>query len=130
MKTLSFLEFNHLLTNKEIILITTLTSSILLFTFIIVVIIVVLKKAATKGNNKDILDIANLILTAIGKDNISDVSLRNKRLEVIISDLNTINKELLVSAHLGATLTGNIIKFSLNKNANVIYKELKDLMKG
>ena len=126
MKTLSRL----LMTNNQIIIMASVLSTVFLFAFITTIVILVKKRASLKANEAEVAEISNNIYKSLGKDNISSITLRNKRLALVINNIDLINKELLNQLKLGATLTSNVIKFSLNKNASAIYKQLKELLKG
>ena len=105
-------------------------ATVFLFAFITTIVILVKKRANLKANEAEVAEISNNIYKSLGKDNISSITLRNKRLALVINNIDLINKELLNQLKLGATLTSNVIKFSLNKNASAIYKQLKELLKG
>lgn len=126
MKTLSRL----LMTNNQIIIMASVLATVFLFAFITTIVILVKKRANLKANEAEVAEISNNIYKSLGKDNISSITLRNKRLTLVINNIDLINKELLNQLKLGATLTSNVIKFSLNKNASAIYKQLKELLKG
>ena len=126
MKTLSRL----LMTNNQIIIMASVLATVFLFAFITTIVILVKKRANLKANEAEVAEISNNIYKSLGKDNISSITLRNKRLALVINNIDLINKELLNQLKLGATLTSNVIKFSLNKNASAIYKQLKELLKG
>ncbi len=126
MKTLSRL----LMTNNQIIIMASVLATVFLFAFITTIVILVKKRANLKANEAEVVEISNNIYKSLGKDNISSITLRNKRLALVINNIDLINKELLNQLKLGATLTSNVIKFSLNKNASAIYKQLKELLKG
>lgn len=126
MKTLSRL----LITNNQIIIMASVLATVFLFAFITTIVILVKKRDNLKANEAEVAEISNNIYKSLGKDNISSITLRNKRLALVINNIDLINKELLNQLKLGATLTSNVIKFSLNKNASAIYKQLKELLKG
>ncbi len=106
----------------------------ILFLFIIatIAIVFVIKKRKQKENLtvEQVKKAEDIILFLGKKENIKNVENRNERVEFEINDATKIDIEGINSLNLGATLTKNIIKFSIKQNDIIIIKEIRKMLRG
>lgn len=106
----------------------------ILFLFIIatIAIVFVIKKRKQKENLtvEQVKKAEGIILFLGKKENIKNVENRNERVEFEINDATKIDIEGINSLNLGATLTKNIIKFSIKQNDIIIIKEIRKILRG
>lgn len=106
----------------------------ILFLFIIaaITIVFVIKKRKQKENLtvEQVKKAEDIILFLGKKENIKNVENRNERVEFEINDATKIDIAGINSLNLGATLTKNIIKFSIKQNDIIIIKEISKMLRG
>lgn len=106
----------------------------ILFLFIIatIAIVFVIKKRKQKENLtiEQVKKAEEIILFLGKKENIKNVENRNERVEFEINDATKIDIAGINSLNLGATLTKNIIKFSIKQNDIIIIKEISKMLRG
>lgn len=106
----------------------------ILFLFIIatIAIVFVIKKRKQKENLtvEQVKKAEDIILFLGKKENIKNVENRNERVEFEINDATKIDIAGINSLNLGATLTKNIIKFSIKQNDIIIIKEIRKILRG
>ena len=106
----------------------------ILFLFIIatIAIVFVIKKRKQKENLtiEQVKKAEEIILFLGKKENIKNVENRNERVEFEINDATKIDIAGINSLNLGATLTKNIIKFSIKQNDIIIIKEIRKILRG
>ena len=106
----------------------------ILFLFIIatIAIVFVIKKRKQKENLtvEQAKKAEDIILFLGKKENIKNVENRNERVEFEINDATKIDIAGINSLNLGATLTKNIIKFSIKQNDIIIIKEIRKILRG
>ncbi|HHT39375.1 MAG: hypothetical protein RBS76_03025 [Acholeplasmatales bacterium] len=102
-----------------IIAITILLVTILLFGLLFLM---------TRKKQKPTIDIEWLI-NALGKDNITNVGLTNKRIRITVLKLENVNLELLKQETRGIFVRGNEIVMTFLDNTEEIYQSLKTLIK-
>lgn len=106
----------------------------ILFLFIIaaIAIVFVIKKCKQKENLtiEQVKKAEEIILFLGKKENIKNVENRNERVEFEINDATKIDIAGINSLNLGATLTKNIIKFSIKQNDIIIIKEISKMLRG
>lgn len=107
-------------------------SILFLFTIATIAIVFVIKKRKQKENLtvEQVKKAEDIILFLGKKENIKNVENRNERVEFEINDATKIDIAGINSLNLGATLTKNIIKFSIKQNDIIIIKEISKMLRG
>lgn len=96
----------------------------------IITMAIVIKRYKKKSKMKKVAELGNLILKAIGKENIKNIKLSQQRLTINIIDADFIDKDLLKKANLRAVVSKNEVKFLIKESPKELYSFLRKERKG
>ncbi|NLB85089.1 MAG: hypothetical protein GX794_03120 [Acholeplasmataceae bacterium] len=101
-----------------------------LLIIIILATVIAIKHYSRKNKIKKVSELGNLILKAIGKENITSLKLNRQRLTINIIDADFIDKELLKKANLRAVVSKKEVKFLIKESEKQLYTFLRKERKG